>query len=112
MSTRPSSKRKSRVPVVAGWLSSGMALDTAISKAGSEWKLKPDAADALVREALQMLRDRYFALDRHQVMARVLATLETAAERSMEAGQYGTTVQALNLYTNITGIGVQTNRGK
>ena len=110
MSARSSSKQKNRVPVVAGWLSSGMALDTAISKAGSEWQLKPAAADALVRDSLQMLRDRYFALDRHQVMARVLATLETTAERSLEAGQFGTTVQALALFSKITGLEAQTGK--
>jgi len=101
------SKAKSqanRIDVVADWLAEGHTLASARRRASAEWKLSNLKAADLVNQAAAALRDRYAAVDRHELVARVLGTLEHTAHQALESGQLNTVVQALALVAKLAAL--------
>ena len=102
------SAQANRITTVADWLSEGHTLLSARRRASTEWKLSPTKAGDLVNQAAGALRDRYAAVDRHELVARVLGTLEHTAHQALESGQLNTVVQALALVAKLAALEPQT----
>lgn len=101
---------RDRLAEVTDWLAEGHTLVTARQRACAEWRLRPREAFELVDTASEALRERYDRVDRHQLMARVLATLEHTAHLALENGQLNTTVQAMALVAKLAALEPQLPR--
>ena len=105
-------KPEDRAETVADWLAEGHTLVSARRRAREEWKLTGPKATALVNEAAATLKNRYDRIDRHELVSRVLATLEHTAQLALESGQLNTTVQALGLLSKIAALEPTTSTRK
>jgi len=105
-------KANPRADEVADWLAEGHTLVTARRRAREEWKLSGPRATELVNQGAAALKARYNRIDRHELVARVISTLEHTAHQALEGGQLNTTVQALALVCKIAGLEPSTTSHK
>ena len=99
-----SRKPKASPHEVADWLAQGVSIHNAEARARQRWNLSRPRAKALVQAGEVLLFERFNEMDRHPMVARVLARLEHITDLGIQRGQLNVSVQALALVAKLAAL--------